>query len=57
MAEFGKSIPLDEQQEINAVLNEAEESLDLEDSSEIQTYLTKVEAVANQLTETLMAAV
>ncbi len=56
MLEFGKSIPLNEQQEINRVLNEAEES-DWDDSGEIQTHLVKVEAVANQLTESLMAAV
>ncbi|HXH69791.1 MAG TPA: Hsp70 family protein [Pyrinomonadaceae bacterium] len=57
MMEFGKSIPLEEQQEINAVLNEAEESLESEDGGEIQTQLSKVETVANQLTEALMAAV
>lgn len=56
MSEFGKSIPLDEQREINEVLNNAEES-DWEDRSEIQNHLLKVEAVANQLTEALMATV
>jgi molecular chaperone DnaK len=56
MSEFGKSIPLDEQREINEVLNDAEES-DWEDRSEIQNHLAKVETVANQLTEALMATV
>jgi molecular chaperone DnaK len=56
MLEFGKSIPLDEQREINEVLNEAEES-DWEDRNEIQNHLAKVETVANQLTEALMATV
>jgi len=56
MLEFGKSIPLDEQREINEVLNDAEES-DWEDKDEIQNHLAKVETVANQLTEALMATV
>ncbi len=56
MLEFGKSIPLNEQREINEVLNDAEES-DWEDKDEIQDQLAKVETVANQLTEALMATV
>jgi molecular chaperone DnaK len=57
MAEFGKSIPVAEQHEINVVLNEAEELIDSDDSQEIQECLARVETVANQLTESLMAAV
>jgi molecular chaperone DnaK len=57
MTEFGKSIPVEEQHEINVVLNEAEELLASEDSQEIQECLAKVEIVANQLGESLMAAV
>jgi molecular chaperone DnaK len=57
MTEFGKSIPVEDQHEINVVLNEAEELIDSEDSQEIQQCLARVETVANQLTESLMAAV
>jgi len=56
MLEFGKSIPPTEQHDINRVLIDAEESLESDDGEEIQEYLIKVEAVANQLTETLMTA-
>ena len=56
MLEFGKSIPPAEQHDINRVLIDAEESLESDDGEEIQEYLIKVEAVANQLTETLMTA-
>ncbi len=56
LAELGKLIPLDEQQDFNEVLDEAEET-NWQDGVEIQEYLVKVEAIANQLTETLMAAV
>jgi molecular chaperone DnaK len=56
MLEFGKSIPPTEQHDINRVLIDAEESLESDDGEEIQKYLIKVEAVANQLTETLMTA-
>jgi molecular chaperone DnaK len=57
MLELSKSIAPDEQREIIQILNEAEESLESEDSGEIQQCLFKVEAVASQLIETLMAAV
>jgi len=56
MLEFGKSIPPTEQHDINRVLIDAEESLESDDGEEMQKYLIKVEAVANQLTETLMTA-
>ncbi len=63
MTEFGKSMPLDEQQEINGSLNEAEKFLHPpedggdEIEGDIEDYLMRVEASANRLTEALMAAV
>jgi len=57
MAEFGKSLPLEEQQEINGVLSEAEEFLSAGNNDEIQVMLAKMEQSANQLTDALMAAV
>lgn len=57
MAEFGKSLPLERQKEINGVLNDADESLESGESGKIQVALAKVEEVANQLTESLMATV
>lgn len=57
MAEFGKSLPIEEQKQINAILNEADESLKSTDKAEVKAALTKVEATANQLTESLMATV
>jgi molecular chaperone DnaK len=57
MAEFGKSLSPHEQHDINADLNDAEEALESGDSDEIQTQLTKIEAIANQLTEMLLTAV
>ena len=56
LMEFGKSVPIEEQRAVNEILNEADES-DWEDRNEVQKHLAKVEAVANQLTEALMAAV
>ncbi len=59
MSEFGKSMPLDEQQEINGVLDDAEDFLKApeDDRGNIEDYLMKVEGSANRLTESLMAAV
>ncbi|MGI8638545.1 MAG: molecular chaperone DnaK [Pyrinomonadaceae bacterium] len=57
MAEFGKSLPFEEQQEINGVLGEAEEFLNAGDNDEIQVMLAKMEESANQLTDALMATV
>ena len=57
MAEFGKSLPLERQKEINGVLNDADELLESGESGKIQVALAKVEEVANQLTESLMATV
>ncbi len=57
MAEFGRSFPLDEQKEINAVLNNAEESLAVQDKDEIDLLLVKVEQTAAKITESMMASV
>ncbi len=57
MMEFCKSLPLEQQKQINGVLNEADESLESGESGKIQEALTKVEETANQLTESLMATV
>ena len=57
MAEFGKSLPLEEQQNINGVLSEAEDFFKEGNDEEIQNILTKMEEAANQLTNALMAAV
>jgi molecular chaperone DnaK len=55
LTEFGRSLPLEQQQEINAVLNEAEEKVDADDVILIQETLTAVEGESNKLTEAVMA--
>ena len=57
LLEFGKSLPVDQQKQINEVLRQAEESALSGESSAIQESLTKVEKAAEQLTEALLAAV
>lgn len=57
LSEFGKSFPLEEQQEFNAVLNEAEEVLTSEDQDELQSALMKVESAANRITESMLTMV
>jgi molecular chaperone DnaK len=57
MSEYGRSLPLEQQQEINASLNEAEEVLDSEDVEAIKDAAKKAEDAANYLTTLLMAAV
>ncbi len=58
MNEFGKSLPLDEQQDINGDLGDAEDFLKTpEDGDDIEVFLLKIEASANRLTEALMATV
>jgi molecular chaperone DnaK len=54
MAEFGKSLEVKQQQEINSVLGEAEEFLVSGDQKEIEDALKKAEDAANKLTEALM---
>jgi molecular chaperone DnaK len=57
MSEFGRSLPHEQQLEINGVLNEAEDSLKNEDPEELKMSFEKVETVANKLTEALMTVV
>ena len=54
ITEFGKSLSLEQQQEINGVLNESENALKADDVAVIQDALEKTEAAANKLTEALM---
>ena len=54
MAEYGKSLEVGQQQEINSVLGEAEEALASDDASIINEAAQKAEEAANKLTEALM---
>ena len=55
MAEYGRSFPLEEQQEINGILNNAEESLTSSDKTEIELILVKVEETASRITASMLA--
>jgi len=55
MSEIGKSFELDEQKEINAVLNEAEEALSSDSIMHIREHFGKVETVANRITASMMS--
>jgi molecular chaperone DnaK len=55
MAEYGRSFPLEEQQEINGILNNAEESLTSSDKTEIELVLVKVEETASRITASMLA--
>jgi molecular chaperone DnaK len=55
MAEYGRSFPLEEQQEINGILNNAEESLSSHDKTEIELVLVKVEETASRITASMLA--
>jgi molecular chaperone DnaK len=57
LAEFGKAFPLDEQQQINGVLNDAEEALASDNVSDVKMALVKVEATATKLTESMLTMV
>ncbi|HLM00260.1 MAG TPA: molecular chaperone DnaK [Pyrinomonadaceae bacterium] len=57
LSEFARSLSPEQQQEINAVLTEAEAALATDDLGEIERALLKVEESANQLTMMLMATV
>jgi molecular chaperone DnaK len=57
MVEFGKTLPLEQQQGINGVLNAGEEVLDSEDEAILQKALAEVEEAANKLTEAMMETV
>jgi molecular chaperone DnaK len=54
MHELGKTLPLEQQQEINGVLNKAEEAVDADSMEFIQPALEQAEEAANMLTASLM---
>jgi molecular chaperone DnaK (HSP70) len=54
MVEFGKALPLEQQQEINGILNEAEEALETDDAEVMTEALAKVEQAGIALSEALM---
>jgi molecular chaperone DnaK len=54
MTEYGKTLEIEQQQQINGILNDAEESLPETDPTAIQEALRKAEDAANQLTSALM---
>jgi molecular chaperone DnaK len=54
MAEYGKSLEVKQQLEINGALGEAEEALVSDDPKEIEDAFKKAEDAANQLTTLLM---
>ena len=55
--EFGRSIPHEEQNEINEVLKLAEEALKSDEMDVYNNAIVMVEDRANRITEALMAAV
>ncbi|MCU1289348.1 MAG: Chaperone protein DnaK [Acidobacteria bacterium] len=55
MSEFGRSFPLEQQQEYNGVLREAGEALNSEDIDEVKNALARVEEIAAKLTESMLA--
>ncbi len=57
MSEFGRSLPPEDQQNINGILSEAEDFFKEGNNEEIQSMLAKMEEAANQLTNAMMAAV
>ncbi len=57
LIEFGISLPTEQQEAIGGILSQAEEHLNSGSIIDIQAYYSNVEFAANQLTESLMAAV
>ena len=55
MVEIGKAFELQDQQEINGVLNEAEGALSSTDVNEIKRQLGNVESAANRITATMLS--
>jgi hypothetical protein len=55
--EFGRSFPIDEQQSINGILNNAEESIATDDITEIKLVMVKVEETASRITAAMLTAV
>jgi molecular chaperone DnaK len=57
MVEYGRGFPIEEQQEINGILNNAEESLNTDDLNEVKLILVKVEETASRITASMLTAV
>jgi len=57
VTEFGKSFPLEEQQEFNSILKEAEVILASDNLEDVKNALEKVVTVADKLTESMLAMV
>jgi molecular chaperone DnaK len=57
MAEIGRAFPLEEQQEINGVLGDAENALSTEDPGELQSLIEKVEEASNRITSAMLVSV
>lgn len=57
MSEYGRTMPQEQQQEINSALNNAEVYLQSENLDDIKMALADVEQQTNKITEALMAAV
>lgn len=57
MAEFGRSFPLEEQQEINGILNEADSTLLSEEMSVLEASYKKAEEASNRITAAMLAEV
>jgi molecular chaperone DnaK len=54
MSEYGKTLEVQQQQEINGILNTAEDALEETEPAAIQAALKQAEDAANQLTSALM---
>ena len=54
MAEVGRSFDLQEQQEINGVLNEAEGYLSSDNPEDVKIHLDRVEGAANRITAAML---
>jgi len=57
MAEYGRSFPPEEQQEINTILNNAEGALGSENKGELEAVLLKVEETSSRITASMLTAV
>lgn len=57
MVEYGRGFPIEEQQEINGILNNAEETLNTDDLNEVKLILVRVEETASRITASMLTAV
>lgn len=55
MAEVGRSFELDEQQEINGILNDAETAMESPNLDDVKLHLERVETAANRITAAMLA--